>query len=118
VIPMAGVSFGGIGSGLLPLLGELEGAGSLDESVEGTSVWMLADSEGFVEEAAVEEGRSDSARDDASLEGVGVGVDLGSGVGVTEDCRAALSRVVETGTSSAALSSCRRKAAWGAAPAD
>lgn len=102
-------------------LAELEGAESLDESVEGTSVWMLADSEGLVEEGAVEEGRSDSAREDASLEGVGVGVgvDLGSAVGVAEDCRAVLSCVVvEAGTSSAALSSCRRTAAWGAAPAD
>lgn len=94
-------------------LGALDGAGSLDESVEGTSVWMLADSEGLVEEGAVERGRSDSAREDGSLEGVGVGVGVGVelGVGVAEDCWAALPCVAEAGTSSAALSSCRRKAA-------
>jgi hypothetical protein len=71
-----------------------------------------ADSEGFVEEATVDDAPSDSIREDAFSDGVGVGVD------VSEACRETFSCVVEAAESSGGLSSCRRKAAWGAATVD
>ena len=84
------------------LLAELEGAG-LSGAVAGTSVGTVADSEGLVEDTTVEDGRSDSLRDVALSEGVGVGV--------AEGRREALSCAVEAGDSSEGLSSCRRTAA-------
>lgn len=83
----------------------LEGAGSSEEAVEGTSVCVVAEAEGLAEEGTVDDAPLDSIREDALAEGVGSGVD------VIEACREALSRVVEGVESSEELSSCRRTAA-------
>lgn len=74
----------------------------------------LADgvSEGLTDGAAVDEGRSDSIRDDDTPDGVGVGV--------AEDLREASSWFEDEGAGdcSEGLSSCRRTAACGAAVTD
>jgi hypothetical protein len=75
---MAGVNVGMIGSTpSVSASAELVGVGSSEAVVVGTSLRMLAVgvSEGFTEEAIVDEGRSDSLRDDDTSNSVGVAED-------------------------------------------